>query len=144
MFASVMDSTGNSHPSYPRQAISPVQSPDPVADAAAANGGDGLSFNFKLMTLCATYNVSLDLDSLDIILEEKTPCLSPSPNRMQPESPIQLAAELQLELDDIDDKDTYIQSIVQAYNRLKAEEDTLKAEETAVRELAQKQQLMVK
>ena len=137
MFASVMDSTGNSHPSYPRQAISPVQSPDPVADAAAANGGDGLSFNFKLMTLCATYNVSLDLDSLDIILEEKTPCLSPSPNRMQPESPIQLATNVLLDLEEIEepDKSTYMQLISERY-------DAFKAEAAAALESAQKEQLL--
>ena len=133
----VIDPFGNSSPSSPRQPISPVQSPDSVTDAAASNGGDELSFDNKLMALCSTYKVSLDLTRVAIKLEEKTPCWSPSPTKMRSESPIQLATNVLLDLEEIEepDKSTYMQLISERY-------DAFKAEAAAALESAQKEQLL--
>ncbi len=137
MIAFVMDPIGNSPPSSPRQPISPVQSPDPVTDAAAANGGDQLSFDNKLMALCSTYKVSLDLTRVAIKLEEKTPCWSPSPKKMWSESPIKLATNVLLALEEIEEpnKSTYMQLISERY-------DDFKADAAAALESAQKEQLL--
>ena len=132
-----MDPIGNSPPPSPRQPITPVQSPDPVADAAAANGGDELSLDIKLMALCSTYKVSLDSTMVAIILEEKTPCSSPSPTKMRSESPLSLATNVLLALEEIKEpkKSAYMQLISDRY-------DAFKAEAAAALESAQKEQLM--